>query len=50
MELVKHILNTGTCGLTTLEESFLLHRPFLTAFSEHFMKIIGKDYSKYPIR
>jgi len=52
MELVKHILNTGTCELTTMEESFLLHRPLLTVlrFSKHFMKIIGKEYSKYPIR
>lgn len=47
--VAEQILDSGTSKLTTLEESFLLHRPLISAFNDHLMKITGDSYSQCPI-
>lgn len=46
---VQQILNTGSCSLTPIEESFQLHKPMLKIFMQHLEKVTGKDLDKCPI-
>ncbi len=43
------ILQTGTCGLPTLEESAALHKPFLRAVLQHIKNTTGKSLTACPI-
>ena len=46
---VQQIFDTGKSDLTTLEESFSLHKPMLKAFNEHLTRITGKKSTRCPI-
>jgi predicted dehydrogenase len=48
-KLVEDIINTGNCGLTPIEESYLIHKPLLESFIEHLEDLTGKKYSSCPI-
>jgi predicted dehydrogenase len=48
-KLVEEIINTGNCGLTPIEESYLIHKPLLESFIEHLEDLTGKKYSSCPI-
>ena len=47
--IVKKILETGQCNLTTLNESIEIHKPLLLSFINHFNKISNSKYSYCPI-
>jgi predicted dehydrogenase len=47
--VVQQIMDTGDCGLTTLEESYLLHKPMLEIFLLHAQKISGKKLERCDI-
>lgn len=47
--LVEEILETGNCGLTSIEESYLIHKPLLKSLIGHLEKLTGKRYSSCPI-
>jgi hypothetical protein len=47
--IVEEIVATGKCGLTSIEESYLIHRPLLDSFIEYLEKVTGKEYSACPI-
>jgi predicted dehydrogenase len=47
--LIKDIMETGTCGLPTFDESATLHRVFLKALQEHWNKQPGKPKDSLPI-
>jgi hypothetical protein len=47
--LVEELIETGNCGLTSIEESYLIHKPLLQSLTEHLEKLIGKRYSSCPI-
>jgi predicted dehydrogenase len=47
--LVEEIIETGNCGLTSIEESYLIHKPLLQSLAEHLEKLTGKRYSSCPI-
>ena len=46
---VEEILQTGSCQLTTLDESYLLHKPMLEYFNRHLSSINNKKISVCPI-
>jgi hypothetical protein len=46
---VQQILDNGECDLTTLKESYPLHKVFLSAISDHFFRISGRKHTKLPI-
>jgi predicted dehydrogenase len=48
-KVVEEIIETGSCGLTPIEESYLIHKPLLESFMNHLEKITGKTYSSCPI-
>jgi predicted dehydrogenase len=48
-KLVEEIINTGNCGLTPIEESYLIHKPLLESFIKHLEDLTGKKYSSCPI-
>lgn len=48
-DIVDSILNKKEPGLTTLEESYHLHKPMLGSFNFHFSKIFKKNISYCPI-
>ena len=48
-KLAEQILDFGNSDLTTLDESYLLHRPMLDAFNEHLSKIYKKIITTCPI-
>jgi predicted dehydrogenase len=48
-KLVEDIINTGNCGLTPIEESYLIHKPLLDSFIKHLEDLTGKKYSSCPI-
>lgn len=48
-KIIDAITNTGNCGLPTLEESYLLHKPLLNAFTNYLHKITDKRYLACPI-
>ena len=48
-KLVEDIINTGNCGLTPIQESYLIHRPLLESFIQHLENLTGKKYSSCPI-
>ena len=45
----EYILKTGTSCLTSLEESYLLHKPMLNAFNTHISSILKKPVTVCPI-
>jgi predicted dehydrogenase len=47
--LVEDIIRTGDCGLTSIEESYLIHKPLLESFIKHLENITGKKYYSCPI-
>ena len=48
-KIVEEIVSTGKCGLPSLEESYLIHRPLLNSFLNHLERVTGKKYSSCPI-
>tara|TARA_Y100001958_G_C21248319_1_gene580865 strand:- start:3331 stop:4320 length:990 start_codon:yes stop_codon:yes gene_type:complete len=48
-KIVDSILNKKEPGLTTLEESYYLHKPMLESFNFYFSKIFKKNISYCPI-
>ena len=48
-KIVKEILEKDECSLTTLEDSFLLHRELFRIFNAHIKKITNKEQSVCPI-
>lgn len=48
-QVVEDILSTGNCGLTPIEESYLIHKPLLDLFIKHLEKVTGKKYYSCPI-
>jgi predicted dehydrogenase len=48
-KIVEEIISTGKCGLPSLEESYLIHKPLLNSFLDHLEKVTGKKYSSCPI-
>lgn len=48
-KIVEEIIATGNCGLTPIEESYLIHKPLLVSFTNYLEKITGKKYSICPI-
>ena len=46
---VEQILEEGVSSLTSLEESFLLHRPMLDAFNEHLSSLGNRKITVCPI-
>jgi len=48
-KIVEEIVSTGKCGLPSLEESYLIHRPLLNSFLDHLERVTGKKYSSCPI-
>lgn len=48
-KLTEQILETGTSDLTSLEESFLLHKPMLNAFNTHLSSVHGRPFIVCPI-
>ena len=47
--MVQEILQTGNSGLTSIDESYILHKPLIEAFNEHLSDINGKPYRVCPI-
>lgn len=47
--IVEEILTTGKCGLPSIQESYLVHKPLLNSFIDHLERITGKKYSSCPI-
>ena len=45
----EEILQTGSSQLTTLDESYLLHKPMLECFNQHLSSINNKQISICPI-
>lgn len=45
---IKQIIETGSCDLTSFEESAKLHKPMLECFMS-FLKSIGKEVEKCPV-
>jgi len=48
-KLVEDIINTGNCGLTPIQESYLIHKPLLESFIWHLENLTGKKYFSCPI-
>jgi hypothetical protein len=48
-KLIEDIISTGNCGLTSVEESYLIHKPLLESFIKHFENVTGKRYYSCPI-
>jgi predicted dehydrogenase len=48
-KLVEEIINTGECGLTPVEESYLIHKPLLESFIKHLEEVTGRKYCSCPI-
>jgi len=48
-KIVKKILETGQCNLTTLDESIEMHKPLLLGFIDHLNKISDTKYTYCPI-
>ena len=48
-KVVEEIIATGECGLPSIEESYLIHKPLLNSFIAHLERITGKKYSSCPI-
>ena len=48
-KIVKKILETGQCGLTTLNESIEMHKPLLLSFIDHLNKTSNSKYTYCPI-
>ena len=48
-KIVEEIISTGKCGLPSLEESYLIHKPLLNSFLNHLERVTGKKYSSCPI-
>ena len=46
---IQQILDSGKCDLTTLNESFLLHKPMLESFIQHLSSITGDEHKKCSI-
>ena len=47
--IVQSVLDSGECDLSSLDESYILHKPMLEGFINHIEKITGKKYDKCPI-
>jgi predicted dehydrogenase len=47
--LIEDIISTGNCGLTSVEESYLIHKPLLESFIKHLENVTGKRYYSCPI-
>ena len=47
--IVKKILETKQCDLTTLNESIEIHKPLLHSFIDHLNKISDSKYTYCPI-
>jgi len=47
--LVESILQTGICGLPTLGESLLVHRPFVTTMLEHWNRSMPEKRNEVPL-
>jgi hypothetical protein len=48
-KIVEEIIATGNCGLTPIEESYLIHKPLLVSFTNYLEEITGEKYSVCPI-
>lgn len=48
-KIVEEIIATGNCGLTPIEESYLIHKPLLGSFIEFLEGTTGKKYLVCPI-
>lgn len=48
-KIVEEIITTGNCGLPSIKESHLIHKPLLNSFMDHLEKITGMKYSACPI-
>jgi predicted dehydrogenase len=48
-KVVEKIMKAGNCGLPSIEESYLIHRPLLNSFMDHLERITDKKYSSCPI-
>jgi predicted dehydrogenase len=48
-KVVEEIIATGNCGLPSIEESYLIHKPLVNSFMSHLEGITGKKYSSCPI-
>ncbi len=48
-KVVEEIIATGECGLPSIEESYLIHKPLLNSFIAHLERMTGKKYSSCPI-
>jgi len=46
---VSKILETGQCDLTSLELSFLFHKPLLEVFTQHLERVMKRRYERCPI-
>lgn len=47
--MVQEILQTGDSGLTSIDESYILHKPLIEAFNEHLSALNGKPYTVCPV-
>ena len=47
--VVQQIMDNGQSYLTSLKESFLLHKPMFDAYNTHLTSVVGKDYEVCPI-
>jgi predicted dehydrogenase len=48
-KIVEEIISTGKCGLPSIKESYLIHKPLLESLLEHLEKVAGKKYLSCPI-
>jgi predicted dehydrogenase len=48
-KMVEEVILTGRCGLPSIEESYLIHKPLLNSFIDRLEKVTGKKYSSCPI-
>jgi predicted dehydrogenase len=48
-KIVEEIIATGSCGLTPIEESYMIHKPMLGSFIDYLERITSKKYSVCPI-
>ncbi|MHA7646443.1 Gfo/Idh/MocA family oxidoreductase [Nitrosopumilus sp. S4] len=48
-KISKDILDKDSCGLTTLENSYILHKEIFRIFNKHITKITGKKMELCPI-
>ena len=48
-QIVEKLFDSSKCDLTTLEESYSLHKPLINGFITHLNHITGKEYSRCPI-